>query len=484
MQFHHQSAAPVGVTLAVPVFTGLTQSTGSQVDLDATYLASRGFTGKLGQTHALLADDGGTVLAVGMGDEADLDGNALRKAAAAMVRASWKEPALAFSWSTGAVKPADAVQAIVEGALLASYRFGAYRTEDRSCRIGDLTLVGGAARAATTGIERGTRIATAVALARDLVNEPPGGLTPRRLAEVATDVGEEAGLSVTVWDENDIAREKLGALAGVAAGSAEPARLIRLAYDPPGRPRATVALIGKGITFDSGGLSLKTADGMVQMKTDMGGAAAVLAAMTVLPSLNLPIRVLGFLPTTENMPGGRATKPGDVLRARNGTTIEVLNTDAEGRLVLADGICLALEEGVDAIVDLATLTGAVSIALGKEIAAVLGNDQGLVDQVRGAADRSGEKVWQLPLPPEYRCHLDSEIADIKNTGRPGQAGTIAGALFLERFVGDTPWAHLDIAGTARSEEDSGFLSKGGTGYGVRLLVELLSGFKKPTRASS
>jgi leucyl aminopeptidase len=238
--------------------------------------------------------------------------------------------------------------------------------------------------------------------------------------------------------------------------------------------------VGKGITFDSGGLSIKTAEGMETMKTDMSGAAAVLATMAALPDLAPDVAVLGIVPATENMPGGRATKPGDVLTIRNGKTVEVLNTDAEGRLVLADGLSLAVESGVDAIVDLATLTGACIVALGPRIAGLMGNDDRWTDQVRSAAERAGEAVWRLPLPEEYRRSIDSDVADVKNIGSDRYGGALTAGLFLREFVGDVPWAHLDIAGPARSGEDEGYLRKGGTGWGVRTLVELLTSYQPPT----
>src|SRR5438874_2636532 len=305
-------------------------------------------------------------------------------------------------------------------------------------------------------------------------------MTPTRLAEHAAEIAELEGLGLTVLDEVAIANEGLGGLVGVSRGSEEPPRLIELVYDPPGA-RATLAVVGKGITFDSGGRSLKTADGMETMKTDMSGAAAVLATMSVLPALAPRVKVIGIIPTTENMPGGRAIKPGDVLKIRNGKTVEVLNTDAEGRLVLADGLSLAVEAGVDAIVDLATLTGACMVALGHKIAGLMGNDDGWVEQVQAAADRAGEKAWPLPLPDDYRKKIDSEIADIKNTGGDRYAGALTAGLFLKEFVDGVPWAHLDIAGPARSEEDDGYTPKGGTGIGVRTMVELLTRFRRPPR---
>jgi len=321
-------------------------------------------------------------------------------------------------------------------------------------------------------------MAAAVAMARDLVNEPAGALTPRALADRAAEIAEAGGLRLTVLDEAQIVIERLGGLAGVAQGSDQPARLIELVYDPPGA-RGAVALVGKGITFDSGGLSIKTAEGMETMKTDMSGAAAVLGAMSVIAALAPPVKVVAIIPTTENMPGGAAVKPGDVLSIRNGTTVEVLNTDAEGRLVLADGLSLAVEAGVDAIIDVATLTGACVVALGRKVAGLMGNDQGWVDEVRAAGDRAGEELWPLPLPEDYRKLIDSDIADIKNISSGRYAGALTAGLFLREFVGGVPWAHLDIAGPARSDEDDGYLQKGGTGFGVRTLVEAVMTFRAP-----
>ena len=312
------------------------------------------------------------------------------------------------------------------------------------------------------------------------MNEPPSSLTPEKFAATFVErFAGVAGVTVEVWDEDRIATERLGGLLGVARGSTQPPRLVRVQYQPAdpieidGRV-PHLALVGKGITFDSGGLSLKTATGMETMKTDMGGAAAVLSAVDAAAALGARIRITAFTPLTENMPSGSAIKPGDVLTTRNGKTIEVLNTDAEGRLVLADGLTLAAEEGPDAIVDLATLTGAQVVALGKEIAGLLGNDDGLMAELRAAGDRAGEPLWPLPLPDDYRSHIESEIADMRNVGRPGQAGSIAAAMLLREFVADVPWAHLDIAGPARSDENSRYLSKGGTGFGVRTLVELVT----------
>ena len=286
-------------------------------------------------------------------------------------------------------------------------------------------------------------------------------------------------------DRAAIEDEKLGGLLGVNRGSIEEPRFVKLTWDPPGKVRGTVALVGKGITFDSGGLSLKPTDSMIGMKGDMAGAAAVLATFTALDAVQPPVRVRGYLPLTDNMPGGDATRVGDVLRIRNGTTVEVLNTDAEGRLVLADALALATEDEPDAIVDLATLTGACMVALGTKIAGLMGNHEGFLDQVQAAADAEGEPVWPLPLPADMRAELDSEVADIKNISGKRWGGASIAGVFLQEFVGDgIPWAHLDIAGPADSAEDDGLTRKGGTGFGVRTLLHLLSSFRKPAKASA
>jgi leucyl aminopeptidase len=462
--------------LAVPVFAGIELPDPTAAELDRAFLAARGFEAKPGEVLPLLAEDGTTVLAVGMGDRDAITAETFRKVGAAIARNARSSQSIATTVvdvAPRSVGRSRAAQAVVEGAALAAYEFGSYKSSPKPSAIERFTVVAGD-RAAREGARRGARVAEAVALARDLVNEPPGTLTPTRFADIAVEVGERSGLDVTIFDEERIAAERLGGLAGVAAGSDEPARLIRMEYRPDGGGSRTVALVGKGITFDSGGLSLKTGAGMMTMKDDMGGGAAVLGAMSALRDLEVDVHVIGFIPATENMPSGKATRPGDVLRARNGKTIEVLNTDAEGRLILADGLSLAVEEQPDLIVDLATLTGAQIVALGMGIAAIMGNDDSTNDELRAAGDRAGERLWPLPLPGEYRSHIDSDIADMKNIGRTGQAGTIIAGLFLKEFVAEVPWAHLDIAGPGWSEEDEGYTRKGGTGFGVRTLLELLS----------
>jgi leucyl aminopeptidase len=324
-------------------------------------------------------------------------------------------------------------------------------------------------------VRRGARWAEiegrAVWLARDLVNLPPCELYPETFAERAREA--TAGLSVTcdVLDEQQIEAERMGALLGVARGSDRPPRVVVLRYRA-GTTGKTLGLVGKGVTFDSGGLSLKPTDGMVDMKCDMAGAAAVLAAVRAAAELELPVNLLGILPLVENLPSGRSLKLGDVLRARNGKTIEVLNTDAEGRLILADALCYAVDQGVDHLVDLATLTGACVVALGTEVAGLMGNDEGWCDQVRAAAGRAGEKVWPLPMWPHYDELIKSNVADMKNTGGTRYGGAITAAKLLEQFVGKVPWAHLDIAGPAWAEHESATRDPGGTGSLVRTLVEL------------
>ncbi len=456
--------------VGVPVFAGRVVPSGMA---DVEYLNQRGFEGIVGETMIVPSSGGGlTLVAVGAGKPEEVTADVVRRAGAAFVKAVWNEARAAFALPSGW----DA-QALTEGAAMASYRYTRYKAHSKACRLESLLVLSDGGPDAVAAIERGARLAGAVALARDLINEPAADLTPQRLADVAAEIVEREGsLRLTVLDEAAIAAERLGGLLGVAAGSTVPPRLIELVYDPPGA-RGTVALVGKGITFDSGGLSIKPADGMETMKTDMSGAAAVLAAMSTLPAFAPPVKVIGIVPASENMPGGSATKPGDVLRIRNGKTVEVLNTDAEGRLVLADGLSLAVEAGVDAILDLATLTGACKIALGARIAGLMGNHDGWQAQVRAAADRAGEPVWPLPLPDEYRKQIDSDIADLKNIGAGRWGGALTAGLFLREFVGDVPWAHLDIAGPARSEDDDGYTTKGGTGFGVRTIVEALMAFE-------
>ncbi|WP_298334543.1 leucyl aminopeptidase [Ferrimicrobium sp.] len=366
------------------------------------------------------------------------------------------------------------IEELAIGMLLAGYRFDTYRTrEDTESSVCTQVVVLGHENEGAA-VERALVIAEAVALARDLVNEPPSRLTPIAFARMASDVAARSGLEIRVWDEQTCEEERLGGLLGVARGSVEPPRAIKLTYRPQQTGGKKVGLVGKGITFDSGGLSLKSGEGMMTMKTDMGGAAAVLAAMSTLGALGVSHEVNGYLMMTENMPSGSAQKPGDVLVTRSGRTIEVLNTDAEGRLVLADGLTLALEDGNDEIVDIATLTGACVVALGEEVAGLMGNDESLLDALHAAGAAAVEPNWRLPLPSSYEKLIASEVADMKNIGKRG-GGAIAAALLLQRFVPDARWAHLDIAGPSRAEADHGWIRAGATGFGVVTFIRWLQG---------
>jgi leucyl aminopeptidase len=450
--------------------------------LDPAYLEGRGFKAAPGETCVVPGPDGRVVVAVGLGPEGEATVATYRRAAAALARATERQERVATSLLDSVPETLDrpaVAQAIAEGFVLGAYRYTSLKSEPEPSRTDSFVIAGKGGKRVQAAIERGAAVAAAVCLARDLVNEPGGTLTPTAFAARAEELAAGGGFSVDVLDGAAIEREKLGGLLGVNRGSDEEARFLKLAWEPE-RARGTVALVGKGITFDSGGLSLKTTDSMVGMKGDMAGAAAVLATFSALDAVRPPVRVLGFLPLTDNMPGGDATRVGDVLRIRNGTTVEVLNTDAEGRLVLADGLAMASETEPDAIVDLATLTGACMVALGTKIAGLMGNHQGWVDQVEAAAEATGEPVWHLPLPDEMRKQLDSDVADVRNVGAARWGGALFAGLFLERFVADgRPWVHLDIAGPADAAEDDPETRKGGTGYGVRTLLRLLSDFRKP-----
>ena len=451
----------------------------------ASVLAARGFEAKAGQICVVPNRSGSTVY-LGLGRAVELTLDTFRSAAATLVRSGFGETTVATALVDAAPSRLDraaVAQAITEGALLASYQFTNYKSQTVPRALKNFVFTGRVGRLVDQGIKRGVVVAEAVAMNRDLVNEPAMTLTPSHFADLALEVGAQRGLTVTVWDEHDIARERLGGILGVSLGSNQPPRLVKIVYAPKGATKRTptLALVGKGITFDSGGLSLKTNDGMLTMKCDMSGAGAVLGAMSALAKLAPAIRVVGYCCLTENMPGPDAFKLLDVLTARNGKTVEIHNTDAEGRLVLMDGLSLAVEDGADAIIDLATLTGAALVALGNEITAVMGNHQGFVDAVRSAATVVGEDTWQLPLPARYRKHLDSSIADMKNIGNPGQAGSSVAGLFLQEFVGSTPWVHLDIAGPAFTSADEGIITRGGTGAMVRTLLQVIETFEVPTR---
>ena len=383
---------------------------------------------------------------------------------------------LSVSQITDDVKAED-FETLVNAIALSSYEFNNYRSDSDVHGAKELVFVTDGVSSQEDiekAVQRGLTSAWATCFARDLVNEPPSRMTPTIFAERVKDEAEGvSGLSIEVWDLVKIEQERLGGLLGVAAGSVQEPRVVKLSYRGDNSSQK-VALVGKGITFDSGGLNIKTFEGMKTMKTDMAGAAAVMAATIALAKSAAPVEVVAFAMLTENMPSGSATKPGDVLVTRSGQTIEVLNTDAEGRLVLSDGLTLAKEENPEFILDLATLTGACVVALGDEIAGILGNNDEVISEVIQAGAKVDEELWHLPIPDRYKSHIKSEIADMRNIGEAGQAGATAGALLLERFVGDTPWAHLDIAGPSRSSSNKGVRKVGGTGFGAALLIELLS----------
>jgi leucyl aminopeptidase len=332
--------------------------------------------------------------------------------------------------------------------------------------------VDGAGVQAQLAVARGRILGQCSNLARELANEPGNVLPPREFARRATALAAEAGVHTEILDETQIEKLGMGLLIGVGRGSAEPPRVMVFRYDPPGAPATPVlGLVGKGITFDTGGISIKPAEKMEQMKDDMAGGAAVACAMRAIALLKAPIRVLGIVPTAENMPGGKAIRPGDVLTSASGKTVEVINTDAEGRLILGDGLWYARQLGATHLVDVATLTGAVVVALGKVTSGIFGTPEAWVERVRTVANRAGDRMWPLPLFDEYKDQIRSDIADIMNTGGRA-AGSITAAMFLKEFVGDVPWAHLDIAGTAWADEAKPYLPKGPSGVAVRTLANL------------
>jgi leucyl aminopeptidase len=453
-----------------------------QLGLSRSALESNGFDGKPGQVLSVPTGEG-VAVAVGIGDPGTIDAAGLRNAAAAFARAAAKHAHLATNLAdVEGVDAKSAAYAVTEGVLLASYRYVGLKNEpSNASRLQSLTLVAGERRAkeAEKGAERGKVVASAAAFARELANTPPTYLNAKDLAAKAVDVGSAAGLHVEVFNKDQLEQMGCGGLLGVNRGSTEPPRMVKLTWSPR-NPAGHLALVGKGIMYDSGGISLKSSDNFHQnMKMDMSGAAAVLATMSVLRDLKVRTKVTAWLMCTDNMPSGSALKLGDVLTMRNGKTVEIHNTDAEGRLVLADGLSLAVEEAPDAIVDIATLTGAALVALGESIAPVLGTNQALVDQLLQRADATDEPIWQLPLASKrYRKLLDSVVADMKNIGGP-YGGTMTASIFLSEFVGDIPWAHLDIAGPMMVAADDGIYSKGATGFGTRLLIELASNFTPP-----
>lgn len=452
--------------------------------LTKEWCTRQGLKDEPGSVVVLRSLTGANVVIVSIGSSAQ-GSFRYRLAAAAAARAAGDGP-LAFLLPTdGLSDPAGVAQALTEGAVLASYNYKNHATVSTFDVVPvDVPLPTVAVHdAVTDGVQRGAIIAEAVNWAKYLVDSPAGYLPPKTLATAIEErLNHEEHVRVDVWTESRIREERLGGLLGVGQGSAQPTRLVYAVYDPqPGVALPHVALVGKGVTFDAGGLSIKTAEGMMAMKTDMTGAAVVMAVVSVASQLGLPVRVTAIAPLTENLLGERATKPGDVLTTRNGLTIEVLNTDAEGRLILADGLALAVDADPDVIIDVATLTAAQNVALGDEVGALFVTTDELAGRLSAASDRAGEAFWRMPLVESYESHIESEVADMKNMGKPPRAGSIVAALLLRKFTGAKPWAHLDIAGPARAEATRGYQTKGATAYGARTLIEYLRALAGSTK---
>ena len=415
---------------------------------------------------------------IGAGRRPQASGDIVRKLASAAAHAARKRHVARMAFAVrGTGDATELAQAAAEGLTLAEFYGGSYKTTDPAPApppASSIVILDSAAdrTKVQAAVNRGRILGECSNRARELANEPGNTLTPREFASRAAKIASEGGVHAEILDDRQIADLGMGMLLGVARGSSEPPRLIVFRHDPPGAPAAPVlGLVGKGITFDTGGISIKPAEGMERMKDDMAGGAAVACAMRAIGLLRAPIRVVGIVPTTENMPGGRAIKPGDILKSAEGKTVEVINTDAEGRLILGDGLWYARRLGATHLIDVATLTGAVVVALGKLTTGVFGTPPQWVEQVRRVADRAGDRAWPMPIFDDYREQLHSEIADFSNTGGRA-AGSITAALFLKEFTGDLPWVHLDIAGTAWADDAKPFMPKGATGVAVRTLAEL------------
>jgi leucyl aminopeptidase len=413
-------------------------------------------------------------LLVGLGKAEKVSAEVLRqaggKAAAYLRDMGMKRVALSTAViSSLRLSPVD----FIEGALLGLYTYRKYSKEKNKKGMEGITILARSSKGLSRQLAWAKTVASAVCFARDLVNTPSNDMTPSHLAKAAFSL-KQKNLSVNVLEGKDARRLGMGCYLSVAKGSDEPPKFIILEYK--GAADAPLVLVGKSVTFDSGGLSLKPSEGMEKMKYDMAGGAAVLGAVKIAAEFKLPVRLVGILPAAENLPGGSAAKPGDIVRAINGLTVEIVNTDAEGRLTLADAIAYAKRLKPRAIIDIATLTGACSIALGSEAIAMMGNDRALLEEVKESAEHTFERVWEMPLFEDYKDYIKSDVADIKNTG--GRTGSLlASAYFLSEFAGKVPWVHLDIAGTAWTEKDRPYTPKGASGIGVRLLSNLLKEMK-------
>jgi leucyl aminopeptidase len=473
--------------IAVPIFDGDDPAADLRDLDDATggafmrALESREIQGRLYELFITPVTNGwrtGRIAFIGAGKRADFTTERLRRVATAVALAARQRRVQRLAWlHRGDLDATAAVQAATEGLALSAFSADRYKSGERSAPALDqmfIVVPGGEADLSTleAAVARGRILGESCNMARELSNEPSNVLTPTVFADRASEICGAAGVAVEVLGEREIAQLGMGLILGVARGSAEPPRLIVMRHSPAGAPNAPVlGLIGKGITFDTGGISIKPADGMERMKDDMAGGAAVICAMRAIALLEAPINVIGIVPTTENMPGGRAFKPGDVLTSASGKTVEVINTDAEGRLILGDGLWYAQKLGATHLVDVATLTGACVVALGKAASGIFGQPDAWVDLVRQTGQKAGDRCWPLPLYDEYADQLRSEIADMLNTGGRA-AGACTAASFLKEFAGGLPWVHLDVAGTAWSDESKPWMPKGPSGVAVRTLAEL------------
>ncbi len=444
----------------------ISEEEGFDGDIGKSVMLSRTF-GKIGSKRVLI---------VGMGDKNKFTTNTLRKIGN-LVMNKVRSLSSVVAFGPEFSKGKGYISALAEGLLSGSYEFKKYKTNDsEKNHVEKIIFISKQLKEAAFKEETdfAALISDSVNLARDLVNEPPVYLTPTKLAEIAADVAEDSGLSCDIFGHDEIEKRGMSGLMAVSSGSEEPPRFIHLTYKPAKKTKKSIAVVGKGITFDSGGLCLKPPDSMRTMKMDMGGSAVVLGVMKAIAALKPGVTVHGLIAASENMTGGKAYKPDDVIKAYNGKTVEIINTDAEGRIVLSDALSYAVELKVNEIVDLATLTGACMVGLGSYTAGVMGNDQKVIDRIRKASDSVGEKTWQLPMDDELRAEINSNVADIKNVGSR-MGGAITAAMFLENFVGNTPWAHIDIAGPAYMEKDNPYSPKGGTGFGVRTIIKYITG---------
>jgi leucyl aminopeptidase len=473
--------------IVVNLFEGVTSPGGGTGAVDSalggaiSHLIRAGdIRGKLGEftlIHTMGKLPSPRVIVAGLGKSGEFDLNKVRNLSGDLARYLRRQRLKKVGLIThgagiAGLAPEACAEAITEGTILGLYRFLRHKKAEDEPDLETLTLVEHDAAkvpALERGVERGRIMAEAANTARDMANEPANYLTPTDMGEQAKQVAADAGIECEVYGPGWISEKGMGGLMGVAAGSVQEPRFIVMRYNGAGADVPPIALVGKGITFDTGGISIKPAANMEEMKGDMTGGASVIAAMGALGKLKPRVNVIGIVPATENMPGGRATKPGDVLVTMLGKTIEVINTDAEGRLVLADGLAYAVEQKATAIVDIATLTGAIGIALGNVAFGAMTNDAALMKRVQAAADTAGEKLWELPMWDEYKEQIKSEVADMKNTGGRG-AGSITAALLLKEFVGETPWVHLDIAGVDNYDREKGVIVKGASGIPVRTLI--------------